>query len=39
VTPAVEAAVADAFRIEWGRVVAALIRLTNDWDLAEECFP
>jgi RNA polymerase sigma-70 factor (ECF subfamily) len=37
VTPAVEAAVADAFHTEWGRVVAALIRLTNDWDLAEEC--
>ncbi len=22
---------------EWGRIVAALIRLTGDWDLAEEC--
>ena len=32
-----EAAVADAFREEWGRVVATLIRLTGDWDLAEEC--
>jgi RNA polymerase sigma-70 factor (ECF subfamily) len=30
-------AVADAFRTEWGRVVATLIRLTGDWDLAEEC--
>jgi RNA polymerase sigma-70 factor, ECF subfamily len=37
VTPAVEAAVADAFRDEWGRVVAVLIRMTRDWDLAEEC--
>ena len=33
----VEAAVAAAFRAEWGRVVATLIRLTGDWDLAEEC--
>jgi len=33
----VEAAVAAAFRQEWGRVVATLIRLTGDWDLAEEC--
>jgi RNA polymerase sigma-70 factor (ECF subfamily) len=31
------AAVAGAFRREWGRVVASLIRLTGDWDLAEEC--
>jgi RNA polymerase sigma-70 factor (ECF subfamily) len=37
VSPAVDAAVADAFRTEWGRVVASLIRLTGDWDLAEEC--
>jgi RNA polymerase sigma-70 factor, ECF subfamily len=29
--------VADAFRTEWGRVVATLIRSTGDWDLAEEC--
>ena len=36
-SPAVEAAVADAFRTEWGSVVAAIIRLTDDWDLAEEC--
>src|SRR5580704_7854765 len=34
---AVRAAVADAFREEWGRVVATLIRTTGDWDLAEEC--
>ena len=33
----VEAAVATAFREEWGRVVATLIRVTGDWDLAEEC--
>jgi RNA polymerase sigma-70 factor (ECF subfamily) len=33
----VEAAVADAFREEWGRIVAFLIRMTGDWDLAEEC--
>jgi RNA polymerase sigma-70 factor (ECF subfamily) len=26
-----------AFRDEWGRVVATLIRVTGDWDLAEEC--
>ena len=32
----VEAAVATAFREEWGRVVATLIRVTGDWDLAEE---
>ena len=36
-SPAVDAAVADAFRTEWGRVVATLIHLTGDWDLAEEC--
>ena len=33
----VEAALAGAFRTEWGRVVATLIRMTRDWDLAEEC--
>ena len=33
----VEAAVARAFREEWGRVLATLIRATGDWDLAEEC--
>ncbi len=36
-TPEVEAAVARAFQSEWGRVVATLVRLTGDWDLAEEC--
>jgi RNA polymerase sigma-70 factor (ECF subfamily) len=30
-------AVARAFREEWGRVVATLIRTAGDWDLAEEC--
>jgi RNA polymerase sigma-70 factor, ECF subfamily len=34
---AVEAAVTGAFRTEWGRIVATLIRMTGDWDLAEEC--
>ena len=33
----VENAVAEAFHAEWGRVVATLVRLTGDWDLAEEC--
>ncbi|MFB9680242.1 RNA polymerase sigma factor [Streptosporangium vulgare] len=33
----IEAAVAQAFRDEWGQVVATLIRVTGDWDLAEEC--
>jgi RNA polymerase sigma-70 factor (ECF subfamily) len=37
VSSEVEAAVADAFREEWGRIVAYLIRMTGDWDLAEEC--
>ena len=35
--PDTHAAVAEAFREEWGRVVATLIRTTGDWDLAEEC--
>ena len=30
-------AVERAFRDEWGRVVATLIRRTGDWDLAEDC--
>lgn len=34
---AVDAAVETAFRTEWGRVVATLIRLTGNWDVAEEC--
>jgi RNA polymerase sigma-70 factor (ECF subfamily) len=33
----VKAAVDAAFRDEWGRVVATLIRTTGNWDLAEEC--
>jgi RNA polymerase sigma-70 factor, ECF subfamily len=37
VSPDVGEAVAAAFREEWGRVVAALIGMTGDWDLAEEC--
>jgi RNA polymerase sigma-70 factor (ECF subfamily) len=37
VDAAVEAAVADAFSQEWGRIVATLIGMTGDWDLAEEC--
>jgi RNA polymerase sigma-70 factor (ECF subfamily) len=37
VSSGVEAAVADAFRDEWGSVLATLIRMTGDWDLAEEC--
>jgi RNA polymerase sigma-70 factor, ECF subfamily len=37
VTTPVEAAVAAAFRAEWGRIVASLVRRTGDWDLAEEC--
>lgn len=36
-TTPVEAAVATAFREEWARVVATLIRVTGNWDLAEEC--
>src|SRR5581483_1627656 len=30
-------AVSAAFRTEWARVVATIIRATGDWDLAEEC--
>jgi RNA polymerase sigma-70 factor (ECF subfamily) len=37
VSEAVSEAVAAAFRAEWGQVVATLIGLTGDWDLAEEC--
>src|SRR5215469_6972214 len=35
--PVVAAAVADAHRTEWGRVLAAAARLTGDLDTAEEC--
>src|SRR6266545_1858990 len=36
-TSEIQAALADAFREEWGQIVATLIRVTADWDLAEEC--
>ena len=32
-----QAAVTEAFRSDWGSVVAYLIRVTGNWDLAEEC--
>jgi RNA polymerase sigma-70 factor (ECF subfamily) len=32
-----QTAVTEAFHAEWGRVVAHVIRVTGDWDLAEEC--
>ncbi len=35
--PAVQSAISDAFQQEWGRIVAAVIGLTGNWDLAEEC--
>lgn len=33
----VRSAVDTAYRHEWGQVVATLIGLTGDWDLAEDC--
>ena len=30
-------AIEQAFTAEWGRIVAALIRRTGNWDLAEDC--
>jgi len=33
----VEEAVAAAFRDEWGQVLATVIGLTGDWELAEDC--
>jgi len=36
-SPRVQSAVSAAFRAEWGRVLATLIAVTGDWDLAEEC--
>jgi RNA polymerase sigma-70 factor (ECF subfamily) len=33
----VETIVEAVFRQEWGRIVASLIAMTGDWDLAEEC--
>jgi RNA polymerase sigma-70 factor, ECF subfamily len=35
-TADVEASLAEVFREEWGRIVAALIGAIGDWDLAEE---
>ena len=35
--PVVAAAVAEAHRAEWGRVLAAAARLTGDLDAAEDC--
>jgi RNA polymerase sigma-70 factor (ECF subfamily) len=37
VNGAVERVVAEAYRREWGQVVASLIGMVGDWDLAEEC--
>jgi RNA polymerase sigma-70 factor (ECF subfamily) len=37
VTDAVEELLDRVFRDEWGQVVATLIRVTGDWELAEEC--
>lgn len=34
--PAVDSAISSIYRAEWGRVLAALIRVTNDFTLAEE---
>jgi RNA polymerase sigma-70 factor, ECF subfamily len=34
--PNVHAAIDAVYRSDWGRIVAALIRVTNDFDLAEE---
>lgn len=34
--PGVAAALAEAYRAEWARVVASLIARTGDWDVAEE---
>ncbi|VTR76136.1 RNA polymerase sigma factor [Cellulomonas hominis] len=34
---AVDDALTRAFRDEWGRVVATVIRVTGDWALAEDC--
>jgi RNA polymerase sigma-70 factor (ECF subfamily) len=33
----VKETVESVYADEWGRIVATLIRLTGDWDLAEEC--
>ena len=34
--PDVEGVIAESFRDQWGRIVAALISMTGDWDLAED---
>ncbi len=36
ITSEVQSALARVFREEWGRIVASLIRVTGDWDLAED---
>ncbi|MGY6652999.1 RNA polymerase sigma factor [Amycolatopsis sp. TRM77291] len=36
-TTELDAAITRAFREESGQVIATLIRITGDWDLAEEC--
>ncbi|MEN3362279.1 MAG: polymerase sigma-70 factor, subfamily [Mycobacteriales bacterium] len=36
-TAAATGTVAAVYAEEWGRIVATLIRLTGDWDLAEDC--
>ncbi|MEN3361322.1 MAG: polymerase sigma-70 factor, subfamily [Mycobacteriales bacterium] len=36
-TAAATETVAAVYAEEWGRIVATLIRLTGDWDLAEDC--
>ena len=35
--PSAEQAVEEVYRSDWGRIVATLIGLTRDFDLAEEC--
>jgi RNA polymerase sigma-70 factor (ECF subfamily) len=37
VTGPVDAALTAAFHQDWGQIVATLIGVTGDWDLAEEC--
>jgi len=37
VRDAVEEAIAAAFRDEWGQVLATVIGLVDDWELAEDC--
>ncbi len=36
-SPQATLALQEAFTTEWGRIVAALIGRTRDWDLAEDC--